>query len=672
MKNSKIQEMAQNTTSKKWWKEAVVYQIYPRSFQDTNGDGVGDLKGITSRLDYVKSLGIDIIWLNPIYESPNADNGYDISNYDAIMKEFGTMKDFDTMLAEMHKRGLKLVMDLVVNHSSNQHEWFKQSRSSRTNPYRNYYHWWPAEKGTPPFRPCAFDEDGSAWKYDKLTNSYYLHYFSYKQPDLNWENPKLRQEIYAMMNRWLKKGVDGFRMDVIPFISKDTTFPVITEKILKEKFNGDWSQAAASGPNLHKYLQEMNKEVLRKYDIMTLAEGAGTTKETAMKFVDPDRHELDMSYHFDGVNLGYIPGQFKQMDPNGYKLTEFKKVYSDWDKVFENKGWGTIYLGNHDQPRMVTRWGNDSEQFRAISSKMLSTFLLTMRGTPYYYFGDELGMSNIKFNDIKDYRDIETISFYKRTEDAGGDLNYFMEGQKISARDNGRTPFQWDESKEAGFTTGIPWIKINDNKNEVNVADEEKDPDSPLNYFKKLVQLRKNNKDVLVQEVHSILVNALKNKGKHFPNKPLNLNITVQGGVGTAEEHEFLLTNYNLDSVGWGSPFLLVPEATTVDALTIQKLEKANEKDLYLSDISPLGVPFNSLKGNTNEIIRNQKIANNKPGSACPKKFLVSNLDFSDKAICTASKKYQTLKLSKLKAKNLISEAPSENSQDVTAKSMFM
>ncbi len=505
MKNSKIQEMAQNTTSKKWWKEAVVYQIYPRSFQDTNGDGVGDLKGITSRLDYVKSLGIDIIWLNPIYESPNADNGYDISNYDAIMKEFGTMKDFDTMLAEMHKRGLKLVMDLVVNHSSNQHEWFKQSRSSRTNPYRNYYHWWPAEKGTPPFRPCAFDEDGSAWKYDKLTNSYYLHYFSYKQPDLNWENPKLRQEIYAMMNRWLKKGVDGFRMDVIPFISKDTTFPVITEKILKEKFNGDWSQAAASGPNLHKYLQEMNKEVLRKYDIMTLAEGAGTTKETAMKFVDPDRHELDMSYHFDGVNLGYIPGQFKQMDPNGYKLTEFKKVYSDWDKVFENKGWGTIYLGNHDQPRMVTRWGNDSEQFRAISSKMLSTFLLTMRGTPYYYFGDELGMSNIKFNDIKDYRDIETISFYKRTEDAGGDLNYFMEGQKISARDNGRTPFQWDESKEAGFTTGIPWIKINDNKNEVNVADEEKDPDSPLNYFKKLVQLRKNNKDVLVYGKYELL-----------------------------------------------------------------------------------------------------------------------------------------------------------------------
>jgi len=504
-KKTESHQATSDTLNKKWWKEAVVYQIYPRSFQDTDGDGVGDLKGIINHLDYVKSLGVDVIWLNPIYSSPNADNGYDISNYDSIMKEFGTMKDFDTLLSEMHKRGLKLVMDLVVNHSSDQHEWFKQSRSSRTNPYRNYYHWWPAEKGVPPFRQGFFDEDGNAWKYDKLTNSYYLHYFSYKQPDLNWENPVLRQEIYAMMNGWLKKGVDGFRMDVIPFISKDTTFPVITEQTLKKKHNGSWSQYYASGPHLHEYLQEMNKEVLSKYDIMTLAEGAGTTLETAMNFVDPTRHELDMSFHFDGMGIGYLPGQFKQMDPNGFKLTEFKKVYTQWDSVFEHKGWGTIYLGNHDQPRMVTRWGNDSEQFRAISSKMLSTFLLTMRGTPYYYFGDELGMSNIKFNSINNYRDIETISIYKRTKDAGGDLNYFLEGQKISARDNGRTPFQWDASEKAGFTTGTPWIKINENKNEVNVNSEEKDPNSTLNYFKKLVQLRKNNKDVLVYGSYELL-----------------------------------------------------------------------------------------------------------------------------------------------------------------------
>ncbi len=290
----KEEDLTTSNNHVKWWKEAVVYQVYPRSFQDSDGDGVGDLKGIIQRLDYIKSLGIDIVWLNPIYGSPNADNGYDISNYDAIMKEFGNMNDFDLMLKEMHNRGIKLVMDLVVNHCSDEHEWFKQARSSRTNPYRNYFHWWPAENGKPAFRPGAFEVDGSGWRFDSLTNSYYLHYFSYKQPDLNWENPKLRQEIYAMMNRWFKKGVDGFRMDVIPFIAKDTTFPVITQKDIDEKYEGRWDVYLASGPGLHRYLQEMNKEVLSKYDVMALAEGAGTTSGTAMNFVDPDRHELVM------------------------------------------------------------------------------------------------------------------------------------------------------------------------------------------------------------------------------------------------------------------------------------------------------------------------------------------------------------------------------------------
>jgi oligo-1,6-glucosidase len=495
----------QNKTERKWWKEAVVYQIYPRSFKDSNGDGIGDLKGLTSKLDYVKSLGIDIVWLNPIYGSPNADNGYDISNYDDIMKEFGTMADFDMMLAEMHKRGLKLVMDLVVNHCSDEHEWFKQARSSRTNPYRNYFHWWPAEKGKPPFRPGNFEVDGSGWRFDALTNSYYLHYFSYKQPDLNWENPKLRQEIYAMMNRWFKKGVDGFRMDVIPFIAKDTSFPVITQKDLDEKYEGRWDVYQASGPGLHNYLQEMNKEVLSKYDIMTLAEGAGTTKATAMNFVDPERKELDMAYHFDGVSLGYVPGYFKKMDPN-WSLTAFKKIYSDWDSVFANKGWGTIYLGNHDQPRMLTRWGNDAPEFREAASKMLTTFLLSMRGTPYYYFGDELGMTNIKFDRIEDYRDIETIAEYGKVKNAGGDLKGFIEDQKNGgARDNGRTPFQWDAEMNGGFTTGIPWLKVNDNKNEINADAEEKNPNSVLSYFKKMVKLRKEQKDVLVYGKYTLL-----------------------------------------------------------------------------------------------------------------------------------------------------------------------
>lgn len=495
----------ENKTERKWWKEAVVYQVYPRSFKDSNGDGIGDLKGLTGKLDYVKSLGVDIIWLNPIYSSPNADNGYDISNYDDIMKEFGTMADFDVMLAEMHKRGLKLVMDLVVNHCSDEHEWFKQARSSRTNPYRNYFHWWPAEKGKPPFRPGNFEVDGSGWRFDSLTNSYYLHYFSYKQPDLNWENPKVRQEIYAMMNRWFKKGVDGFRMDVIPFIAKDTTFPVITQKDLDEKYEGRWDVYQASGPGLHNYLQEMNKEVLSKYDIMTLAEGAGTTKATAMNFVDPDRKELDMAYHFDGVSLGYVPGYFKKMDPN-WSLVAFKKIYSEWDSVFANKGWGTVYLGNHDQPRMVTRWGNDAPEFREASSKMLTTFLLSMRGTPYYYYGDELGMTNIKFDRIEDYHDIETIAEYGKVKNAGGDLQAFIENQKTGgARDNGRTPFQWDAGINGGFTTGTPWLKVNDNKTNINAEAEAKDTNSVLSYFKKMVQLRKQQKDILVYGKYTLL-----------------------------------------------------------------------------------------------------------------------------------------------------------------------
>ena len=474
--------------AKKWWKEAVVYQIYPRSFKDSNSDGIGDLRGITSKLDYLQSLGIDVIWLNPIFSSPNDDNGYDISDYRGIMKEFGTMQDFDELLKGMHDRKLKLVMDLVVNHSSDEHEWFKQSRSSRDNPYRDYYHWWPAEKGKPNPRRSFFDVNGDAWKYDKLTNSYYLHYFSQKQPDLNWENPKLREEIYSMMRFWFDKGVDGFRMDVIPFISKDTTFPEIPAE-----FKGDWGRFYANGPHVHQYLQEMNKEALSKYDVMTVAEGAGVTAADALDYVDADRKELNMLYHFEGVSLGYLPDSLKIPDPKGYSLVEFKNIYSKWDGVFANKGWGTIYLGNHDQPRMVTRWGNDAPQWRELSSKMLTTFLFTMRATPYYYAGDELGMSNIKFDRIEDYRDIESLNWYQQIKNKGGDLRQFMEAQKIAARDNGRTPFQWDSAPSAGFTSGTPWLKVNPNYKTVNVAAEENDPNSCLNYFRKIVKLRKDN-----------------------------------------------------------------------------------------------------------------------------------------------------------------------------------
>lgn len=477
---------------RKWWKEAVVYQIYPRSFKDTDGDGVGDLKGIISKLDYIKSLGIDVVWLNPIYGSPNADNGYDISDYQSIMTEFGTMEDFDVLLKGMHERGLKLVLDLVVNHSSDEHKWFQESRKSRDNPYRDYYHWWPAEKGKPAFRPGAFEADGSGWRYDKQTDSYYLHYFNYKQPDLNWENPKLRQEIFSMMNWWFQKGIDGFRMDVIPFIAKDTTFPVITQEELDKNYQGRWDVFMASGPHLHDYLKEMNKEVLSKYDCMALAEGAGMTLKSAHDFVDADRKELDMGYHFEGTNLGYVPGHFKKMGQ--YSLIDFKKIYSDWDNVYATKGWGTIYLGNHDQPRMTSRWGNDAPEFRMLSSKMLTTFLLTMGGTPYYYNGDEIGMVNAKFDKIEDYRDIETFAEYEKVKIAGGDLKQFIEDQKTGgARDNGRTPFQWNATKNGGFSTGEPWLKVNDNHTFLNAEAQEKDPNSNLNYFRKMTKLRKSN-----------------------------------------------------------------------------------------------------------------------------------------------------------------------------------
>lgn len=476
----------QDIPGRKWWKESVVYQIYPRSFKDSNGDGIGDLRGIISKLDYIESLGVDMIWLNPIFSSPNDDNGYDISDYKNIMREFGTMDDFDTLLKGMHERGLKLMLDLVANHSSDEHEWFKQSRASRDNPYRNYYHWWPAEKGSPAPRYSFFDVNSDAWQYDAATNAYYLHYFSVKQPDLNWENPAVREEIFAIMRFWLDKGIDGFRMDVIPFISKDTSFPP-----LPAKYHGNFIAYYSEGPHLHEYLRQMNREVLSRYSATNVAEGIGITPQTALDFVDPERHELDMLYHFDGIFLGYLPGPFKVPDPKGISLVEFKKIYTEWDKVFAGKGWGTIYLGNHDQPRMVSRWGNDNPAYRELSSKMLTTFLLTMRATPYYYSGDELGMTNVKFNSVGDYRDIETLNMYKQIEAKGGDTNYYLDAQKYSARDNGRTPFQWDNSHNAGFTTGTPWIKINPDYTTINAADQEKDPRSCLNYFRNLIKLRK-------------------------------------------------------------------------------------------------------------------------------------------------------------------------------------
>ncbi|WPU98670.1 alpha-glucosidase [Mucilaginibacter sp. cycad4] len=479
-----------DTVNRKWWKEAVVYQVYPRSFKDNDGDGIGDLKGIISKLDYIKSLGVDVVWLNPIYSSPNDDNGYDVSDYRSIMKDFGTMDDFDTLLKGMHSRGIKLVMDLVVNHSSDEHEWFKQSRSSRNNPYREYYHWWNAEKGKPPYRYSLFDVNHDAWRYDSLTNAYYLHYFSRKQPDLNWENPKLRNEVYGIMKFWADKGIDGFRLDAFQFAAKDTTFPAFPKG-----FEKNFTQYYGMQGNLHGYLQEMNRAVLSKYNVMSVAEGAGNTFEDAHNLVDADRNELNMAYAFEGVDIA---------KPEGYSIIHLKQVFTKWDSAFAAKGWLSVFLANHDQARLVSRFGNDSPEFRAVSSKMLTTFLLTMRGTPYYYNGDELGMTNAGFTTINEYRDVQTLNEYQRQKNIGSDLPAYLKRIAFESRDNGRTPFQWNSTANAGFTTGTPWIKVNPNYKSINAAAQEKDASSTLNYFRRMVKLRKDN-PVLVYGKYTLL-----------------------------------------------------------------------------------------------------------------------------------------------------------------------
>jgi oligo-1,6-glucosidase len=476
---------------KEWWKESIVYQIYPRSFKDSDGDGVGDLRGIISKLDYIKSLGVTAIWLNPIYTSPNDDNGYDVSDYKNIMKEFGTMQEFDELLQVMHQRGIKLIMDMVLNHSSDEHEWFKQSRSSRDNKYRNYYHWWPAEKGKPPYRYSLFDVNHDAWMYDEKTNSYYLHYFSRKQPDLNWENPELRKEVFEIMNFWAKKGVDGFRLDAFQFVAKDPTYPEFPKGWEK-----NFIQYYAMQDPIHTYLKEMNEEVFSKYDVMSVAEGAGRNFEDAHNLVDADRKELNMAYAFDAVDIG---------KKKGYSLLKLKKTFTKWDSAFAKKGWLSIFLANHDVARMVSRYGNDSPKYRVVSSKMLSTLIMTLRGTPYYYNGDEIGMTNGDFKKKEDFNDVAALNEFKYVEQNGGDLQKFLEYTIDNNRDNGRTPMQWDDTKNAGFSTGNPWLKVTFNYQSINVSAEEKNNNSCLNYFKKLTTLRNNNKDIWVYGTYTIL-----------------------------------------------------------------------------------------------------------------------------------------------------------------------
>lgn len=483
---------------KRWWKECVVYQIYPRSFCDSNGDGIGDIRGITSKLDYLKELGIDVIWLSPVYQSPNDDNGYDISNYQAIMEEFGTMEDFDEMLAEAHARGIRIMMDLVVNHTSDEHPWFVESRKSLDNPYRDYYIWRPGKDGGAPnnWGSCF---SGPAWEYDEATDMYYLHLFSRKQPDLNWDNPAVRDEVFDMMNWWIDKGVDGFRMDVISLISKKPDLPDGVPGI-----NGyAGADEAANGPHVHEYLQEMRRRVLNRAETITVGECSGVTLEEAKKYANSDETELNMVFQFEHMDVD--SGENSKWSDRKADLRELKKILSKWQKGLEDVAWNSLYWENHDQPRSVSRFGDDVE-YREASAKMLATCLYLMQGTPYIYQGQELGMTNVPFESIDDFRDLESINAYRElTESSVFTEEEMLRYLRCKSRDNARTPFQWSAEENAGFTTGTPWIMVNPNYKEINAGEQMGRADSVFHYFRNLIRLRKE-KEVIVYGTYDLLL----------------------------------------------------------------------------------------------------------------------------------------------------------------------
>ncbi len=464
-----------------WWKKSVVYQVYPRSFKDTDGDGIGDIKGVTEKLDYLKDLGIDVIWLSPVFESPQDDNGYDISDYRKIWSTFGTNEDMYELIEEAHNRDIKIVMDLVANHSSDEHDWFVESKKSKDNPYRDYYFW----RDEPNNWGSFFS--GSAWEYDENTEQYYLHLFTKKQPDLNWENPKVRQEVWDLMKFWMDKGVDGWRLDVISSISKHTDFPDYDEKYGKYPI-GDFH---TNGPRLHEYLQEMNREVLSKYDCMTVGEAPGSTPENALLFCGNDRNELNMIFTFDHMSLDLVPNShLGKWEVKDLDLIELKDNLNTWQNGLHRKGWNSLYFENHDQPRIVSRWGND-DKFRVESAKMFATILHMMQGTPYIYQGEEIGMINAKF-EIEEYDDVEIRNAYKDLvlDRKMVEKDKFMEAVYRIGRDNARTPMQWSSDDNAGFTTGKPWLKLNPSYKEINVASALNDENSVFYHYKELIKIR--------------------------------------------------------------------------------------------------------------------------------------------------------------------------------------
>lgn len=457
---------------KTWWKEAVVYQVYWRSFYDTNGDGYGDLQGVIEKLDYIKELGVDVIWLNPCYESPDIDNGYDISNYYRIMEKAGDMETWEGLLKEVHKRGMKLIMDLVVNHTSNKHPWFLESSSSKTNPKRDWYFWKDSVDGKEPNNWRSYFTP-SVWEYDSKTDQYYMHSFAIEQPDLNWENPEVRQEIYKMMRFWLDKGIDGFRLDVINLLAKLKGFPNVEDP---KNIN-----YLGNNPGIHDYLQEMNREVLQHYDIMTVGEIPFVKPEDGLLYVGEDRHELHTLFHFEVAD-----------DMPTWDMKRYKEIQTRWYEGLKGKGTNSQFLNNHDHTRQVTRYGND-HNYRKESAKLLATMIHTLPGIPYIYQGEEIGMTGVRFNSIEDYNDIAMKNKYKEEVEKGRDPQEVLDSLILLSRDNSRTPIQWDDSFNAGFTTGKPWIKLNPNYKEINVKESLSDPNSVFYYYRKLIELRKEN-----------------------------------------------------------------------------------------------------------------------------------------------------------------------------------
>ena len=522
---------------RKWWHSSVVYQIYPRSFNDSNGDGIGDINGIREKLDYLKEFGIDVIWLSPVYKSPNDDNGYDISDYCDIMDEFGTMDDMEKLLKEANEKGIKILMDLVVNHTSDEHKWFIEAKKSKDNKFRDYYIWRDPVNGHEPnnLGSCF---SGSAWQYDESTDQYYLHLFSKKQPDLNWENENVRNEVYKMMNFWIDKGIGGFRMDVIDLIGK----------VPDEMITGN-------GPKLHDYLQEMNKAALEGHDLLTVGETWGATPEIAKLYSNPKRKELSMVFQFEHIGLDQIEGKEK-WDVKPLDLLDLKKVLSKWQTELEGEGWNSLFWNNHDLPRIVSRWGNDRE-YRVESAKMLATLLHGMKGTPYIYQGEELGMTNVRFEDINEYNDIETLNMYKDRISKGYSHDEIMASIYAKGRDNARTPMQWDSTENAGFTTGKPWLKVNKNYKFINVEDCLQDKDSIFYHYKKLINIRKHN-DTIIYGNYKLLLPEDKNVFAYsrelngdkivvvcnFYNKEINLNFKED-----FNNVEILLSNYKDSSI---------------------------------------------------------------------------------------------------------------------------